>query len=550
MKKFFCFIILMAAFIYSLNHLVLAGQINYLPGGKNYISMDNFEYHMEDSPVLYSIDDIMVKPDTDYVFSIEAALDSPMVEVFITYMDNTEFIDEIYFTGYDFSSTTIDSTTYQYYQFSTDVDTNYIRLEIRGLDAMSKEEASIIQIEEGLTPTGYEDHIQGTMIDTTSPYFQSSGTIISYVDKPITALEVQDSLMAYDTVDGDVSENIVLVNDGYSASMNTLGTYSMIFSVSDSSGNSTEVEVFVEVVDVLEPVFSDVSQLQVLYPNVMTEEDILSELSASDNYDGDISHLINLVSDDYSLNASIVGSYDMEFSVVDSSGNEAIHDLVINVVDHESPVITGESTIHVGYNQYYSESTIISGLSVSDNYDQSIALVVESNSYKDNAKEIGEYSVVISATDSSGNRTEKTIAIHVIDAIGPMIYFDLAVIQVYSDQVMTLPEFAELLTKTNELESGRDYLITVKYDSYTKHANTPGTYHLKLLFEDEFGEKINKDLEVKVVDQVIDDIYMAPEDIEIGFFEKYINMITLGTSGFILIASNVVWFLIHRKRII
>jgi hypothetical protein len=512
--------------------------------------MDNLEYIMEEAPVLYSIDDIMVKPDTDYVFSIDAALDSPMVEIYIRYISNGEIYDEVIFTGNDFLGTSFDSNTYRYYLFSTDIDVNFISLEIRGLDVMSKEEAQGIQIEEGNFPTAYEEHIPGTMIDTTSPYFQSSGTIISYVDRPITAVEVQNSLVAYDTIDGDVSTNITLLNDGYTTSMDTLGTYSMIFSVADSSGNLSEVEIFVEVVDVLEPVFSDINQLEVLYPNVLTEEEILSQLSASDNYDGDISHLITVVNNEYTINSNIVGTYAMQFSVLDSSGNETLHDLVIDVIDQEAPIITGESSIHIGYNQYYSESTIISGLSVSDNYDQNIFLVVESNAYKDNPKQIGEYDVVFSATDSSGNRTEKIITVNVIDSIGPMIYFDLSVIQVYSDQVMTLPDFAELLTKTNELDSRRDYLITVKYDSYTKHANKPGTYHLKLLFEDEFGKKTNKNLEIKVIDQVVDGIFLSPEEIEVGFFEKNQNILILGGSGLVLMGSNLAWFFIHRKRII
>jgi len=550
MKKIISISVLMAFLMISMNQFVLAGQINYLPGGKNYISMENLEYVLEDSPVLYSIDDIMVKPDTDYVFSIDADLDSPMVEVYINFINEGEIIDQIYFTGYNFSTETVDNIVYRYYQFSTDLETKYISLEMRGFDMRNIEEGSIIQIEEGLIPTGYEEHIEGTIIDTTSPFFQSSGTIISYVDQPISSLEVQNSLVAYDSVDGDVSGNITLVNDGYSESMNTLGRYSMIFSVSDSSGNSSDVEIFIEVVDVLKPVFSDLNYIEISYPNVMTEQDILSQLSASDNYDGDISNLITVISDDYTPNANTVGTYSMDFSASDSSGNETIHHLVIDVVDEEAPLITGESSIHVGYNQYYSETTIISGLTVSDNYDQNIALVVESNTYKNNSKEIGDYSVIFSATDSSGNRTEKIISINVIDDIGPMIYFDLSVIQVYSSQVMTLPEFAELLTKTSELQRGRDYLITVKYDSYTKHANIPGTYHLKLLFEDEFGEKVNKDLEVKVVDQAIDDIYLSPDQIEISFLEKNKDIIILGSSGIILIASNLLWFYIHKKRII
>ncbi|QWB99893.1 DUF5011 domain-containing protein [Mycoplasmatota bacterium] len=557
MKKLLSFIALISMIVLNLNQLVHANQVNYLPGGKNYISTDNLEYliveHEESGseiPAVRTIDKVMVKPDTNYVFSVDTRLNTQIVNVCITYYNElNEIVEEIIFTGYDYERAVFDGNSYHYQVFTTYEDVKFISLEMSGYDD-SQTDASSIQIEEGIYPTAYEAHIPGTIIDTTSPYFQSQGTIISYVDRPISVEEIQSSLVAYDSIDGDVSDNISLVNDGYSDMSHTIGRYQLLFRVEDSSGNKSEVEISVEVVDVLDPVFSDVSQIEVLYPKVLSIEEILSKLSASDNYDGDISNSIIVESDDYSANKSIVGAYEMHFSVSDSSGNKTNHQLVMNVVDKEAPTISGESTIHVGYNEYYNEPTIISGLSVNDNYDDNIKLNVEENTYKDNYRQIGEYRVVFSATDSSGNKTEKNIDIHVVDGIGPMIYFDLAVIQVYSNQVMELPDFAQLLTKTSELKSGRDYSITVRYDSYTKHAKTPGTYHLKLVFEDEYGEIINKDLQVKVVDRGIDDIYFSPEDIELDFFQKNKKMMIYGGSGLLVIASFLGYFFVQRKQIL
>ncbi|MFO7969066.1 MAG: DUF5011 domain-containing protein, partial [Candidatus Izemoplasmatales bacterium] len=357
-------------------------------------------------------------------------------------------------------------------------------------------------------------------------------------------------LVAIDGIDGDVSENIVIVDDQYTEFMNTIGSYQIVFSVSDSSSNTTEITIPIEVVDVLDPVFSDIGVIQAVYPNVYTVEDILGMLSASDNYDGDISNEITLVEENYTINADQVGTYELTFTVSDSSNNSTNYTQVVEVIDDEGPVIDGISEIHTGYQTYVSESEIKDQLTITDNYDDVIDLVIvtEANTYKNNSDTIGNYSVTFSVTDSSGNKTEKVIDMIVIDSIGPMIYFDLSYIQVYADTVMELPDFAELLTKSNELDSSKNYLITVKYDSYTKHSNMPGTYHLSLQFEDEVGEMIEKDLEIRVIDRGVDDIYIAQENEDIGFFEKAKDYLITGGISLVLIISNVLWFIILKKK--
>ncbi len=523
-----------------------ASGSNYLPGGKNYISKENLEFHSGNT--LESINPILLKPETDYVFSFSVILTSPFLEVFYTFYENNNILDELSITESSMTTISIGDEHLLYFTFRTDELTNYISFQFSEPNMTISDPLPDIQLEEGTVPSAYEEYIPGSMIDTTSPYFQSSGKIISYVDQPITLLEIQNSLVAHDTIDGDVSASITMINDGYSEFMNAIGTYTISFSVSDNSGNTTTTDILVEVVDVLSPVFSNLTEIEAVYPNVYTVENIIGMLSASDNYDGDISNNIVMVNDSYSLNASVVGDYTMSFSVTDSSGNEATHDLLVHVVDQEAPIITGESTIHIGYNLYYSEDDLLSMLSVTDNYDSHLEIIIENNGYKNNHNIIGEYNIIFSSTDSSGNTSEKTLTMHVVDEIGPVVYLDQSIIQVYSNTVLQLPDFAHLLTKTNELNPEKDYLITVRYDSYTSHSDKPGTYHMRLSFKDNSGDVLDKDFEIKVIEKGIDSIYFGKEEIEINFFAKYQNILIYSGIGSVFIGTQIAWFLITRKK--
>ncbi len=553
MKKYLFVLVLLLTLSLFINDNVFAGDSDYLPGGKNYISNENLTY-VDDQDYLYTTNNILVKPDSNYTLSLPMDfLTSRFLTVTISFYNNETFVTELSIEIVEFNQNSTQEGN-GYYSFYVYHDCNYLRLEFDNadfpMDFTADEEIIGMQLEEGTSGTNYETYIQGTMIDTESPYFQSSGSIISYIDQPITATEIKDSLVAIDGIDGDVSENIVIVDDQYTEFMNTIGSYQIVFSVSDSSSNTTEITIPIEVIDVLEPVFSDIGVIQAVYPNAYTVEDILGMLSASDNYDGDISSEITLVEENYTINADQVGTYELTFTVSDSSNNSTNYTQVVEVIDVEDPVIDGISEIHTGYQTYVSESEIKDQLTITDNYDDVIDLVIvtEANTYKNNSDTIGNYSVTFSVTDSSGNKTEKAIEMIVIDSIGPMIYFDLSYIQVYADTVMELPDFGELLTKSNELDSSKKYLITVKYDSYTKHANMPGTYHLSLQFEDEVGEMIEKDLEIRVIDRGVDDIYIAQENEDIGFFEKAKDYLITGGISLVLVISNVLWFIILKKK--
>lgn len=549
MKKIILGLILVMTFLTVYIVKVEAYSPHYLPGGKNYISSDNI---IEVNEMISTIDSFMVKPYTEYTFSVDNSFyEGTPFEGSICLYDNDQFIIEYAFDNYMMENYP-DFNVWSY-TFMTPANANYLSFEFRDNDNYEPGTELIgVQLEEGSMPSDYEPYIAGSIIDTSSPYFVGSGTIISYFDQPITIPEVQSSLTAYDDIDGDLTDNINLIQDGYSENMTSLGSYDLIFEVSDNSNNKTQLTVKVEVIDVLAPVFSDIGVINAVYPNVYSVEEIKGMLTASDNYDGDISSNITLVDDRYSEFSSQTGLYEIEFSVTDGSGNITNYIQTIEVVDEEGPIISGNDNISVGYDQELSMANIKYGLSVVDNYDLSstIELVLELNNYSDNCHTLGTYLVQFSATDSSGNKTIKDITINVVDEIGPVVYLNSSIIQVYSDTVLSLPDFAKLLVNTNELSNEQDYFIKIKYDSYSKNSFNPGTYHLYLDFEDGYGKVLSKEFQINVLERDYDYLYIQ-DDVDISP-EKGINsekwFVIGGVAISTLLSSGIIVFQLLKRK--
>jgi hypothetical protein len=73
------------------------------------------------------------------------------------------------------------------------------------------------------------------------------GTINALVNSPLSIEEILSNYTASDNVDGDVSEDIVVEIDNYTANVSTLGNHSIILRISDSSNNVRRVEIKINV---------------------------------------------------------------------------------------------------------------------------------------------------------------------------------------------------------------------------------------------------------------------------------------------------------------
>ena len=144
---------------------------------------------------------------------------------------------------------------------------------------------------------------------------------------------------AIDNVDGDISNNIMISS---SVNTQTIGSYDVIYSVSDTAGNSTNVT---RIVNVIEDTTAPEITLLGENPQTIVQNQNYVELGATaiDDIDGDISNNIQISS---SVNTQVIGSYDVIYSVSDTAGNSANVTRTVDVVD-DNPIYLDDNGITI-----------------------------------------------------------------------------------------------------------------------------------------------------------------------------------------------------------
>lgn len=165
------------------------------------------------------------------------------------------------------------------------------------------------------------------VIDKEFPIIRLSGDNPMQVEVG-TAYE-EPGVKAEDNADGNLSKDVKI-----SGSVDTgqVGTYSVTYTVSDSSGNKTEVTRTVEVVDTTAPEITLHGK-----KNITLElGDVYKEagFDASDNYDGDISKAVEISG---SVDTHREGIYLVTYTVSDSSGNKASAARTVHIKDTTAP---------------------------------------------------------------------------------------------------------------------------------------------------------------------------------------------------------------------
>ena len=163
------------------------------------------------------------------------------------------------------------------------------------------------------------------VVDTTAPIITLLGaedlTIevgSTYTDAGATAL---------DNYDNDITNLIVVTG---AVDTTTVGTYTVHFNVKDRAGNDAD--------EIIRTVIVEDTTVPVI--TLTGEEEVTLELgdsytdagaTATDNYDGDLTDEINIVS---TVNTSVTGTYTVTYNVTDSEGNVALPvTRTINVVE-------------------------------------------------------------------------------------------------------------------------------------------------------------------------------------------------------------------------
>lgn len=221
----------------------------------------------------------------------------------------------------------------------------------------------------------------------------------SYIDAGATATDAED---------GDLTASIIVSN---SVDTSIVGIYTVAYSATDSDGNTSYAERTVIVTQGNFPSISLIgsSSVNVLRDNAYIE----SGATASDIEDGDITASIVITG---VVDTSVLGSYQVNYSVTDSDGNTSSVARTVNVMTGDIPVITllGPSSVTVVQGDIYSDAGAMAG----DTEDGDLTSdIITTNPV--NTAVAGSYTVTYNVTDS--NRNAAIEAVRNVEVIDPSI---------------------------------------------------------------------------------------------------------------------------------
>jgi|GEM_PF-905663 len=239
------------------------------------------------------------------------------------------------------------------------------------------------------------------VVDTTPP-------TITLVGASSLTVECHSSFVDPGASANDACAGSVPVISSGSVNLNTPGTYTLTYSATDPSGNTTLATRTVNVVDTTPPVITLAGS------NPLTVECHTSftdpGATANDACAGPVA-----VTASGSVNVNAVGSYTITYSATDGA-HTATKPRTVSVVDTTPPVITltGANPLTVECHGTFVDP----GATANDACAGSVPVTASGSV---NANTAGTYTITYSASDPSGNTVTATRTVNVVDTTPPSI---------------------------------------------------------------------------------------------------------------------------------
>jgi len=250
--------------------------------------------------------------------------------------------------------------------------------------------------------------------DSTPPLITLNGS--PTINMNLFSTYIEQGAIAIDNIDGDLTDSITISG---SVNTNSPGTYFITYDVSDASGNTADT--VIRTVNIIQDTTAPLIVLNGASVINLEQGDTYTEQGATalDDVDGDITSSITIGGDN--INTSVVGSYDVIYSVSDAAGNFSQKTRKVNVsLDATVPVITlnGLSEINLNVGDNYEDA----GATAQDNFDG----VLTDNIIIDNpvnTNVVGTYLVTYNVSDMAGNSADTAIRTVVVtdEPMGPII---------------------------------------------------------------------------------------------------------------------------------
>ncbi|MDY0210931.1 MAG: hypothetical protein RBQ91_05960 [Acholeplasma sp.] len=351
--------------------------------------------------------------------------------------------------------------------------------------------------------------------DLLEPVLNGETAFVTNVDNPISESEIRSYITALDETDGDISHRIVVESTTYDHLNATVGTKTIVYSVTDEAGNKSTLTVTVLVKDVTAPGMSLSSWSQsISYSKTLDVEALKNSIQKSDNVDSASGIAVTILSNTYTTNKSKPGVYKIQFQAQDSSGNKTVKDYTVTVIDDIKPIASYNSVIMKPATSALTVSDIMSEITATDVIDGNVtsSLQIVSDGYTGNGNKVGEYVIRFSVKDKSNNVLEFDVTVKVLDNIPPVFYVVPGYFIRVEDVVsLTLEDFVDILTRTGQIQMSGTTTYTTLLNEYEGNEMVPGTYAMSLKFRSTSGLEEVKSFAVQVMETEASDGEISEE---------------------------------------
>ena len=309
-------------------------------------------------------------------------------------------------------------------------------------------------------------------------------SIYTDIDNKISIDTLSQSIVASDNQDGLITD-FTLVKDEYSGS-NSVGNYSVVYEVKDSSNNVTTLNINVLVVDVTKPVISGPSEIiWELGQACPTLSQIKEYFTATDNVDGNLIDKVTITSSglsEYSKNKE--GKYMVVLGVTDKAGNTGSTNFFLVVKDTIAPTVVVKD---VSYNLSESFSTL-SNLAKSvyvSSYDatNNVKVSYECDEYLDEMGFAGKYEVTVTVKDVYNNATTKIAYLTIVDDISPEFYMKTDLLNTNTQRTYNVEDVKGLIEKKLKTDGIMYEEVRLISCDYFNNEKTAGEYSVKFLYK-------------------------------------------------------------------
>ena len=197
--------------------------------------------------------------------------------------------------------------------------------------------------------------------DETKPVIALASGVNTTVDQNSAAIDLLTAVNVTDNVEGDIVVTKSMIQG--SVDVTKAGTYVVVYTVYDRSGNVAELEVTFTVNDKEAPKFKGKETIGLELGKVVTVEDLLALVKVTDNVDGEMTITAANVTGyaaflDANLTVVTLGTHTLTFTVTDAAGNVGTFEIEVIVAEKSGTEIVTDQKI---YDMIEAETAIDSG---------------------------------------------------------------------------------------------------------------------------------------------------------------------------------------------